>query len=96
LDSATRMYLGRAVLRKSKTVEEVSKEFGVTPAAVRGWVRQARKLANAESDSGAAASLKGRPKKKKTPPTKAAPKVEVQDPTPTKPTPEKKGFFDDI
>lgn len=90
MDSATRMYLGRAVLRKSRTIEEVASEFDVTPAAVRGWVRQARKLAQAESDAGTVKALekKGaqkRPKKKQAPVPDP-----VQDSTPTKPTPEPK------
>jgi transposase-like protein len=92
------MYLGRAIIRGTKTVQDVTKEYDVKAGAVRGWVRQARKLAAAESDAGAVGRLSGKrkkPAKKKT----ASTPVEIQEPTPTKPAPvsvKRKGLFDGI
>lgn len=61
MNSSTRMYVGRVVLSGRQTPEEAAKEHGVSVQSVRGWVRQARKLAEAESLGGLKA-----PKKKET------------------------------
>ena len=80
------MYVGRRVLRGAQSVEEAATEYGVTIQAIRSWVRQARKLAEAES-AGATGGLKKRPGAKKTEAAeKPVKKLPAPEKIPTKPT----------
>ncbi len=87
MNSTTRMFVGRQILRGQTSPEEAAQEYGVTVQAVRSWIRQAKKLAEAES-----AGSTGGLKKKGTSKEKAAKSAAVkklpnpEEPIPTKPT----------
>ncbi len=88
MNSTTRMFVGRQVLRGAIAPEEAAQEYGVTVQAVRSWVRQAKKLAEAES-AGSTKGLKkkGTSKEKAQKPAQPVKKLpSPEKPAPTKPT----------
>lgn len=88
MNSTTRMFVGRQVIRGAISPEEAAKEYGVTVQAVRSWIRQAKKLAEAESiGSMKGIKKKGTSKQKAEKPAQPVKKLPVPEKaSPTKPT----------
>lgn len=79
MNSSERMYVGRQILKGNLSKEEAAEKYGVTLQAINGWLRQARKLAEAESTGNIKAIQKEKVTPKKTlPAPEKAEKVESQ------------------